>query len=159
MVITMALLTKKVSRLAGNRKRIHSIRSSVLLALTGVTTSAVADVDIAPSISANYVHVIEAETSGQQYEKILSYIDIGRNEGAEVVTGGEKESLNDDLDSGFEKSQKHAGELTPRKDVYLSVDGFQQGVGSINSWGALPLEKYLLPYASYQYSYWIVPIK
>jgi len=65
----------------------------------------------------------------------------------------------DDLDSGFEKSQKHAGELTPRKDVYLSVDGFQQGVGSINSWGALPLEKYLLPYASYQYSYWIVPIK
>ena len=30
--------------------------------------SAVADVEIAPSISANYVHVIEAETSGQQYE-------------------------------------------------------------------------------------------
>jgi aldehyde dehydrogenase len=45
--------------------------------------------------------MVGAQASGQQYEKILSYIDIGRNEGAEIVTGGEKESLNDDLDSGY----------------------------------------------------------
>ncbi|ETN95340.1 glycoside hydrolase family 2 TIM barrel-domain containing protein [Zhouia amylolytica] len=63
----------------------------------------------------------------------------------------------EDLDSGDKKTQKHAGELTARKDVYLNVDGYLQGLGSINSWGALPLEKYRLPYASYHYSYWIVP--
>jgi beta-galactosidase len=64
----------------------------------------------------------------------------------------------EDLDSGSMKSQKHAGELTARKRVYLNVDGFQQGLGGIDSWGALPLEEYMLPYKSYHYSYWIVPI-
>lgn len=65
----------------------------------------------------------------------------------------------DDLDSGSEKGQKHAGELTPRDKVYVNIDGFQQGLGSINSWGALPLEKYRLPYQSYNFSYWVVPQK
>ncbi|GAA3577611.1 glycoside hydrolase family 2 TIM barrel-domain containing protein [Snuella lapsa] len=65
----------------------------------------------------------------------------------------------EDLDSGPDKTQMHAGDLTARKEVYLNVDGFQQGLGSINSWGALPLEAYRLPYKSYNYSYWILPIK
>lgn len=65
----------------------------------------------------------------------------------------------EDLDSGEEKTQHHAGELTPRKEVYVNIDGFQQGLGSINSWGRLPMEQYRLPYKSYLYSYWIVPIK
>lgn len=63
----------------------------------------------------------------------------------------------EDLDSGDKKTQKHAGELTPRKEVFVNIDGFQQGLGSINSWGTLPLEKYRLPFASYNYSYWIIP--
>ena len=65
----------------------------------------------------------------------------------------------EDLDSGVKKTQKHARELTPRKEVYLNIDGFSSGLGSINSWGTLALEKYRLPYKSYNYSYWIVPIK
>ncbi len=64
----------------------------------------------------------------------------------------------EDLDSGSMKTQKHAGELSSREKVYLNVDGFQQGIGSINSWGALPLDDYMLPYKSYHYFYWIVPI-
>lgn len=63
----------------------------------------------------------------------------------------------EDLDSGDERRQKHAGELTPRKEVYVHIDGFQQGLGSINSWGRLPMEKYRLPYKSYQYSYCLKP--
>ena len=64
----------------------------------------------------------------------------------------------EDLDSGIEKTQKHAGELAPRKKVYMNIDGFSSGLGSINSWGTLPLEQYRLPYKSYNYSYWIIPI-
>ena len=64
----------------------------------------------------------------------------------------------EDLDSGDEKTQKHAGELTPRKEVFVNIDGFQQGLGSINSWGRLPLEEYRLTYKSYKYSYWIKPM-
>lgn len=45
--------------------------------------------------------MVGAQASGQQYEKILSYIDIGRAEGAEVVTGGEKEMIDDSLDTGY----------------------------------------------------------
>ena len=36
--------------------------------------------------------MIGAQASGEQLEKILSYIDIGRQEGAEVLTGGERNS-------------------------------------------------------------------
>ena len=65
----------------------------------------------------------------------------------------------EDLDSGKQKTQKHAGELSSRKEVYVNIDGFQQGLGSINSWGRLPMEQYRLPYKSYSYSYWIIPVK
>ena len=64
----------------------------------------------------------------------------------------------DDLHSGDERKQEHAGELDPRKEVYVNIDGFQQGLGSINSWGTLPLEQYRLNYKDYSYSYWMVPI-
>lgn len=64
----------------------------------------------------------------------------------------------DDLHSGDDRKQEHAGELDPRKEVYVNIDGFQQGLGSINSWGRLPLEPYRLHYKDYSYSYWMVPI-
>ena len=65
----------------------------------------------------------------------------------------------EDLDSGFNKksSQKHVRLLEPRADVYVNIDGFTSGVGCVNSWGALPRKDYLLPYGSYEYSYWMLP--
>ena len=59
---------------------------------------------------------------------------------------------------GMEKTQTHSGELEPDKFVHLDIDLVQYGLGGINSWGALPLEKYRLPYQSYNYSYRIIPI-
>mgnify|MGYP001949786768 CR=1 FL=1 len=41
----------------------------------------------------------------------------------------------------------------------LNIDGFQQGLGSINSWGRLPLETYRLPYKDYKYTYWMMPVE
>ena len=64
----------------------------------------------------------------------------------------------DDLQSGDERKQEHAGEIDPRKEVYVNIDGFQQGLGGITSWGTLPLEKYRLNYKDYAYSYWMVPV-
>ena len=37
--------------------------------------------------------MVGAQASNEQFEKILKYIDIGKSEGAQVVTGGEKEQL------------------------------------------------------------------
>ncbi len=45
--------------------------------------------------------MIGAQASSEQMEKILSYIDIGRQEGAEVLTGGARAHLDGELSGGF----------------------------------------------------------
>ncbi|SDJ60285.1 aldehyde dehydrogenase [Lentzea albidocapillata subsp. violacea] len=42
-----------------------------------------------------------AQASNDQLEKILSYIDIGRQEGARVLTGGERADLGGELSGGY----------------------------------------------------------
>ncbi|EKF25340.1 EPTC-inducible aldehyde dehydrogenase [Mycolicibacterium hassiacum DSM 44199] len=45
--------------------------------------------------------MIGAQASNDQLEKILSYIEIGKQEGARLVTGGERADLGGDLSGGF----------------------------------------------------------
>ncbi len=45
--------------------------------------------------------MIGAQASNDQMEKILSYIDIGKNEGARVLTGGTRANLGGELAGGF----------------------------------------------------------
>ena len=45
--------------------------------------------------------MVGAQASNDQFEKILSYIDIGQKEGAKVLTGGAACSLPGDLSQGF----------------------------------------------------------
>ena len=45
--------------------------------------------------------MIGAQASSEQLEKILSYIDIGRQEGAEVLIGGGRNTLDGDLAGGY----------------------------------------------------------
>jgi len=45
--------------------------------------------------------MIGAQASSEQLEKILSYFDIGRQEGAEVLTGGERNNLPGELAGGY----------------------------------------------------------
>ncbi|SDP57100.1 aldehyde dehydrogenase [Mucilaginibacter sp. OK268] len=42
-----------------------------------------------------------AQASNDQYEKILSYLDIGKKEGAEVLAGGDAQKLSGDLGGGY----------------------------------------------------------
>jgi len=63
----------------------------------------------------------------------------------------------EDLDEGPQKSQRHAGELAPRDLVALNVDYRQMGVAGINSWGALPLPQYTLPYGDYSVRFVLTP--
>ncbi|MBN3521795.1 aldehyde dehydrogenase [Algoriphagus lutimaris] len=42
-----------------------------------------------------------AQASNDQYEKILSYLDIGKQEGAITLCGGEKAGLNSGLETGY----------------------------------------------------------
>src|SRR5471030_1599133 len=45
--------------------------------------------------------MIGAQASQEQLEKILSYLDIGRQEGAEVLAGGERNLQTGDLEKGY----------------------------------------------------------
>ncbi|WP_062227561.1 aldehyde dehydrogenase [Aureimonas frigidaquae] len=45
--------------------------------------------------------MIGAQASSEQLEKILSYLDIGRQEGAQVLTGGGRAELAGDLSAGY----------------------------------------------------------
>ncbi len=68
--------------------------------------------------------MIGAQASNDQLEKILSYLEIGKAEGAKVLTGGERADLGGDLSGGyyvtptiFEGNNSHAhlpgGDLRP----------------------------------------------
>ncbi|GAB3709985.1 acetaldehyde dehydrogenase ExaC [Mariniluteicoccus flavus] len=45
--------------------------------------------------------MIGAQASNDQLEKILSYLQIGKDEGAKILTGGERAGFGGDLENGF----------------------------------------------------------
>lgn len=67
--------------------------------------------------------------------------------------------LQEDLDDGGNKSQRHSGELSPRDLTTLSFDLKQMGLGCIDSWGAWPLPPYLLPYDDYTFNVVLTPVR
>ena len=66
------------------------------LALAAIRTKAVRQGDPLDTET-----MIGAQASNDQLEKILSYIEIGRSEGATVITGGERADLGGDLSGGY----------------------------------------------------------
>ncbi|WP_159819359.1 acetaldehyde dehydrogenase ExaC [Colwellia sp. 20A7] len=45
--------------------------------------------------------MVGAQASEEQFDKIMSYLTIGKDEGAKVLTGGDKETLDNDLGTGY----------------------------------------------------------
>jgi len=41
----------------------------------------------------------------------------------------------------------------------VCIDKVQMGLGCINSWGEMPLDKYLLQYGDYAFSFVMEPVK
>ena len=67
--------------------------------------------------------------------------------------------LTEDLDDGPSKDahQSHSGDLTPRPFTVVHIAQRQMGLGCIDSWGAWPMEKYLIPYANHEFTFVIEP--
>jgi beta-galactosidase len=64
----------------------------------------------------------------------------------------------DALDDGWEKKQSHSGELEKAGYTTLCIDKVQSGVGGVNSWGALPIPKYQVPFKDYEQHFVLEPI-
>ncbi|WP_286860900.1 glycoside hydrolase family 2 TIM barrel-domain containing protein [Proteiniphilum sp. UBA5510] len=62
-------------------------------------------------------------------------------------------NASEDFDPGMTKKHQHFNDIYPRKEVVLSIDLFQRGIGGTNSWGQLPLEKYRYQNKDYDFSY------
>nr|MBP6249713.1 DUF4981 domain-containing protein [Bacteroides sp.] len=63
------------------------------------------------------------------------------------------------LDDGVDKDQRHPADVDKAGYTNLCIDKMQMGLGCVNSWGALPLEKYRLPYGDYEFNFLITPVK
>jgi len=88
------------------------------------------------------------------------WITLTNNEGVGLKVEGLQpisfSALNyrpEDFDPGFSKKQQHISDMYPRREVVLSVDLFQRGLGGLNSWGAGPLKQYRFTEKIYSYSF------
>ena len=68
--------------------------------------------------------------------------------------------LAEDLDDGWDKyaHQSHSGDLTPRDFSVVKLALRQRGLACENSWGAIPLPQYRVPYQDYDFTYVIRPL-
>ena len=68
--------------------------------------------------------------------------------------------LASDLDDGWDKNahHSHSGDLTPRDFSVVKLAARQRGLACVNSWGAIPLEQYRMPYQDYSFTYVIRPL-
>lgn len=62
------------------------------------------------------------------------------------------------LDGGIEKPNSHWGELSQDDVTNVLVDYAQMGVACVNSWGAIPLKEYLVPFGEYSFTLTITPV-
>lgn len=62
------------------------------------------------------------------------------------------------LDGGPEKPNSHWGEIEEDDVTNVLVDYAQMGLGCVDSWGALPLPQYMLPFGKYSFTFTITPV-
>ena len=132
----------------------YSDRASA--ALVGDYTAKVADL-----FSYNYVRPGESGTrTGLRSWKVIDNTGFGLELTAPTLFSASAINYRiSDLDITEKDYKWHAGELVPRADTYVNVDLKQMGVGSINSWGALPMEPYRIPFDAYDFTFAIRIIK
>ncbi|MBN1791392.1 MAG: DUF4981 domain-containing protein [Bacteroidales bacterium] len=68
-------------------------------------------------------------------------------------------SAMEDFDDGDQKHQRHITDVVKRDYIEWCIDYKQMGVGGDNSWGAKPLDKYMLYPGEYRYEFVIAPVK
>ncbi|RUT69230.1 DUF4981 domain-containing protein [Flavobacterium cupreum] len=113
------------------------------------------------TVSEQYYPYIRPQETGNKTD--VRWLELSNEKLKITVTSNELLAttalhfLNEDLDDGLQKDQRHAAELKERDLTTLKIDYKQMGVGGIDSWQAWPMEKYLLRDKTYQYQFKITP--
>ena len=116
------------------------------------------------TVASQYFPYIRPQESGNKtevrYWRVLDAMGKGLEfYGTEALNATALNYLQSDLDDGWDKGQRHSGDLTPRDFTVVSIDKQQFGVGCVNSWGAWPRWEYQMPYNDYEYTFVIRPVK
>jgi len=64
-----------------------------------------------------------------------------------------------DIDRNTPTSVDFPNDLKKRNVTYVNFELKQMGIGGIDSWGAVPLPKYMIPYDNYTFNFIIRPLK
>jgi beta-galactosidase len=117
-------------------------------------------------VADQYYGYIRPQESGNKTEVRYWKVLNGNGKGLQFygIAPMECSSLNyliSDLDDGPDKNmhQSHSGDLVPRDFTAVQIAARQMGLGCINSWGAWPLKKYLMPFQNYDFTFVIEPVK
>ena len=111
--------------------------------------------DVADLYQYDYVRPQESGArSGLRYWRVVDRTGTGMEIVASVpFTATALNYSIEDLDLLSLHYVRHPSELEPRPETYVNFDLRQMGVGCIDSWGALPLEQYMLPYGEYTFEF------
>jgi beta-galactosidase len=118
-------------------------------------------------VADEYYPYIRPQESGNHTDVRWFRVTDASGKGLEFASNAPMEvsALNylvEDLDDGPVKEKTwghHSGDLVPRKLTQVHIQQRQMGLGCVNSWGAWPLNDYLMPYKDYDFTYVIRPVK
>ncbi len=110
-----------------------------------------------------YSYIRPQETGNKSDVRWWEQTDMGgfglKFQGAEPVAMSALNYTIESLDDGKQKDQRHSPQVEEADFVTVTIDSEQSGLGCVNSWGTLPRPEHMVPYADYQFSFMIEPIK
>lgn len=116
------------------------------------------------SVQEMYHPYIRPQESGNRTDTRWMKITSSKGNGFRIVMDEKNFNFSalpyscDQLYPSAEKSQQHSMLLESAGKTFLNIDLEQMGIGGINSWGATPLEKNMMPFKDYKFSYIIEPV-
>lgn len=118
------------------------------------------------TVTEQYFPYIRPQETGTKTDVRWYSLYSDKNAGVMVQAGQSDQLLSisalhyydSDLDDGDEKDQRHATDIKPRPQTQVNIDLVQMGLGSINSWGQLPMEQYRISNKDYSYQFKLSPL-
>ena len=118
-------------------------------------------------VAAEYFPYVRPQESGNHTDVRWFRVLNAEGRGLEFFSDAPMEAsalnyLVEDLDDGITKDKKigrHSGDLVERPLTQVHIQQRQMGLGCVNSWGAWPLQTYLIPYKDYDFTFVIRPVK
>jgi beta-galactosidase len=78
-------------------------------------------------------------------------------DGLPLFSGSALHNSIEDFDQGTKRMNRHTIDISPKNQVFVTIDLKQMGVGGDDSWGALPHPQYLLPAGDYSFKFRLKP--